>query len=44
MKLPGHVRRALANGVTREELIELVTHLAFYAAAVFSRRASSASS
>lgn len=30
-ELPGHVRRALANGVTREELIELVTHLAFYA-------------
>ena len=29
-ELPGHVRRALANGVTREELSELVTHLAFY--------------
>ena len=29
-ELPGHVRRALANGVTREELVELVTHLAFY--------------
>jgi 4-carboxymuconolactone decarboxylase len=29
--LPGHVRRALANGVTRDELTELVTHLAFYA-------------
>lgn len=30
-ELPGHVRRALANGVTRDELVELVTHLAFYA-------------
>jgi 4-carboxymuconolactone decarboxylase len=29
-ELPGHVKRALDNGVTREELIELVTHLAFY--------------
>ena len=29
--LPGHVRRALANGITRDELIEIVTHLAFYA-------------
>ena len=29
--LPGHVRSALANGVTREKLTELVTHLAFYA-------------
>lgn len=29
-ELPGHVRRALANGVTRDELVELVTHLAFY--------------
>ncbi len=30
-ELPGHVRRALDNGVTREELSELITHLAFYA-------------
>lgn len=30
-ELPGHFRRALENGVTREELVELVTHLAFYA-------------
>jgi 4-carboxymuconolactone decarboxylase len=30
-ELPGHVRRALANGVTRDELIEMVTHLALYA-------------
>jgi 4-carboxymuconolactone decarboxylase len=29
-ELPGHTRRALNNGVTREELVELVTHLAFY--------------
>jgi 4-carboxymuconolactone decarboxylase len=26
-----HFPRALANGVTKEELVELVTHLAFYA-------------
>src|ERR1700761_3613181 len=26
-----HFPRALENGVTREELVELVTHLAFYA-------------
>lgn len=26
-----HFPRALENGVTREELIELITHLAFYA-------------
>jgi 4-carboxymuconolactone decarboxylase len=30
-ELPGHLRRALDNGVTREELAELFTHLAFYA-------------
>jgi len=30
-ELPGHVKRALDNGVTRAELAELVTHLAFYA-------------
>lgn len=30
-QLPGHLNRALDNGVTRDELIELVTHLAFYA-------------
>lgn len=29
-ELPGHVARALANGVTKDELIEAVTHLAFY--------------
>jgi 4-carboxymuconolactone decarboxylase len=26
-----HVPRAMANGVTQDELVELVTHLAFYA-------------
>jgi 4-carboxymuconolactone decarboxylase len=25
-----HLQRALANGLTREELIEVITHLAFY--------------
>ncbi len=29
-QLRGHLWRALDNGVTREELSELVTHLAFY--------------
>jgi len=29
-QLPGHVRRALDNGVTREEIGEIITHLAFY--------------
>jgi len=31
MQLKTHVGRALANGVTKEEIGELVTHLAFYA-------------
>ncbi len=30
-ELPFHVKRALDNGVTWDELIELITHLAFYA-------------
>ncbi len=30
-QLPVHIERALANGVTREEIGELITHLAFYA-------------
>lgn len=30
-ELPGHLRRALDNGVTQDELVELITHLAFYA-------------
>lgn len=28
---PFHLRKALENGVTRDELIEAITHLAFYA-------------
>jgi 4-carboxymuconolactone decarboxylase len=30
-QLPGHLARARANGVTRTELKEVITHLAFYA-------------
>ena len=30
-ELPTHLRLALQNGVTRDELTELITHLAFYA-------------
>ncbi len=30
-QLKGHTQRALANGVTKEEIGELITHLAFYA-------------
>lgn len=30
-QLPGHLKRALRNGVTRPELSEVITHLAFYA-------------
>ncbi len=29
-QLPGHLQRALDNGVTQAELVELITHLAFY--------------
>jgi 4-carboxymuconolactone decarboxylase len=29
-ELPFHLKFALENGVTREELIEAITHLAFY--------------
>ena len=29
--LKGHTERALANGVTHDEISELITHLAFYA-------------
>lgn len=29
-ELPFHVRKALQNGVSREEIIEVITHLAFY--------------
>jgi 4-carboxymuconolactone decarboxylase len=31
IQLALHVERALDNGITREELSELITHLAFYA-------------
>ena len=30
-ELPFHLQRALENGVTRAELAEVITHLAFYA-------------
>jgi 4-carboxymuconolactone decarboxylase len=30
-ELPFHLKRALENGVTREEIAETITHLAFYA-------------
>jgi|ERR1043166_3474902 4-carboxymuconolactone decarboxylase len=30
-QLKGHLNRALVNGVTKDELIEMITHLAFYA-------------
>jgi 4-carboxymuconolactone decarboxylase len=30
-ELPFHLKYALQNGVTREELVEMITHLAFYA-------------
>ena len=29
-EMPFHLKRALDNGVTREEIIETITHLAFY--------------
>src|SRR3954470_3473830 len=29
-ELPFHLKRAIENGVTKNELIELITHLAFY--------------
>jgi 4-carboxymuconolactone decarboxylase len=29
-QLKGHLRRALDNGVTKDEIVELITHLAFY--------------
>lgn len=29
-ELPFHTAKALENGVTREEIIEVITHLAFY--------------
>lgn len=30
-ELPFHLQRALDNGISRDELIEVITHLAFYA-------------
>jgi Uncharacterized homolog of gamma-carboxymuconolactone decarboxylase subunit len=30
-QLPFHLNRALENGVTRDEIIGIITHLAFYA-------------
>ena len=30
-QLPYHLQTALENGVTKDEIIELITHLAFYA-------------
>jgi 4-carboxymuconolactone decarboxylase len=30
-ELPFHMKRALENGVTKDELVEVITHLAFYA-------------
>ena len=29
-QLPGHLHRAIDNGVTKDELVEVITHLAFY--------------
>ena len=29
-ELPFHIRKALENGITREGIVEIVTHLAFY--------------
>jgi 4-carboxymuconolactone decarboxylase len=29
-ELPFHLKGALENGVTREEIVEVITHLAFY--------------
>jgi 4-carboxymuconolactone decarboxylase len=29
-ELPFHLKKAVENGISREELVELITHLAFY--------------
>ena len=29
-ELPFHLNKALSNGVTKDEIIEIITHLAFY--------------
>jgi 4-carboxymuconolactone decarboxylase len=30
-QIPGHVQRGLANGLTKEEIVAMMTHIAFYA-------------
>lgn len=30
-QLPGHLNRALDNGLSKEEIVEAITHVAFYA-------------
>lgn len=30
-QLPFHLKKALSNGVTHEEILGIITHLAFYA-------------
>jgi 4-carboxymuconolactone decarboxylase len=30
-EMPYHMKKALENGVTRDELVEMITHIAFYA-------------
>jgi 4-carboxymuconolactone decarboxylase len=30
-EMPFHIKKALENGVTQEEIVEVITHLAFYA-------------
>jgi 4-carboxymuconolactone decarboxylase len=30
-QLPAHIKRAIDNGVTRDEIAELIAHVAFYA-------------
>ena len=30
-EMPFHLKRALENGVTKDEIVETITHLAFYA-------------
>ena len=29
-QLPGHIGRGLANGLSKDEIIEIITHMAFY--------------
>lgn len=38
-ELPFHTEKALENGVTRDEIIELITHLAFYSGRPHANRA-----